>query len=187
MSIERSGSISAARRRLGQRLAMAGVILMAVLFSCQNKATNPPAEPKCPLFPQRTTPLDLSDPMIRIVSPNGGEVFHIGQQCTVKVCSRYAPQGGAEMRFIIGEKAYTTADYYPGPMNVNSMTGDSTEFAQHGDSIVIANIISIPDTLYQLDDTVKISSVSDKCLIEIRAYNPPYYPDTSDCYFSIAR
>jgi hypothetical protein len=72
-------------------------------------------------------------------------------------------------------------------MNVNSMEGDSSEFAQHGDSVVIANIFAIPDTLYQLSGTAKISSISDECMIVIGSYNPPYYPDTSDCYFSIKK
>ena len=146
-----------------------------------------PITPGCPHSPQKTIPLDVADPMIRVVSPNGGEMFHVGQQCTVKVCSRYAPAGGAEMSIIIGGKAYTTPDYYPGPINVNSMQGDSLEFAQHGDSVVIANIFAIPDTLYQLSSTDKISSISYECLIVINAYNPPYYPDTSDCYFSIVK
>jgi hypothetical protein len=178
-----SGSIS----RYGCRgITAVCMILIAMVCSCNDSATNP-QEPKCPLFPQNTIPLDLADPMIRIVSPNGGEVFHVGQQCTVKVCSRYAPAGGAEMRIVIGGKAYTTPQYYPGPMNVNSMQGDSSEFAQHGDSVVIASIFAIPDTLYQLSNTTKISSISNECVIEIRSYSPPYYPDTSDCYFSIVK
>jgi hypothetical protein len=145
-----------------------------------------PITPGCPHSPQ-PPPVDAFDPAIRIISPNGGEVFQVGQQCTVKVCSRYRPAGGAEMRIVIGGKAYTTPQYYPGPMKVNSMEGDSSEFAHHGDSVVIANIFAIPDTLYQLSGTAKISSISDECVIVIGSYNPPYYPDTSDCYFSIKK
>jgi hypothetical protein len=184
MPIRPSGSISLFGRR---GITAACVILIAMAFSCKDGATNPPPGPKCPLFPQKTIPLDVADPMIRIVSPNGGEVFHVGQQCTVKVCSKYPPAGGAEMRILVGGKEYTTADYYPGPMNVSTMLGDSLEFALHGDSIVVANVITIPDTLYELSSSDKISSISSECLIEIRAYNPPYYPDTSDCYFSIVK
>jgi hypothetical protein len=184
MPIKPSGSIS----RFGRRgITAACMILIAMACSCKDSASNPPPGPKCPLFPQNTIPLDLADPMIRVVSPNGGEVFHVGQQCTVKVCSRYAPAGGAEIRIVIGKKAYTTPDYYPGPINVNSMHGDSSEFAQHGDSVVIANIFAIPDTLCQLSSTAKISSISNECVIVISAYLPRYYPDTSDCYFSIVK
>jgi hypothetical protein len=178
-----------ASRRCGRNVLLAVVFLLSIFCFCNKTSTGP--ENKCPLFPQKTLQLDVADPMIRIVSPNGGEVFHVSQQCTVKACSKYSlhDAGGGEMRIIIGGKAYTTPDYYPGPINVNSMEGDSAEFAQHGDSVVIANIFKIPDTLYQLDTTatVKISSVSDKCLIELRTYNPPYYPDTTDCYFSIIK
>jgi hypothetical protein len=170
----------------GRLLVAAAAILMVIAYSCNN-STKPP-ESKCPLFPQKIVPLDTTDPMIRIVSPNGGEVFHVGQQCTVKVCSKDAPDGGADIRFVIGGKTYTTPDYYPAPINVNTMRGDSAELALHGDSVVIANIFSIPDTLYPIDvgDT-PISSVSNNCLIMLRAYNPPYYPDTTDCYFSIVK
>jgi hypothetical protein len=165
------------------------VVFLLSIFCFCNKTSTGPAANNCPLFPQNTIPLDLADPMIRVVSPNGGEVFHVGQQCTVKVCSRYAPAGGAELRFVIGGKAYTTWQYSPGPMNVNAMQGDSAEIANHGDSVVIANIFAIPDTLYQLDTTaeIKISSISNECVIVINRYNPPYYPDTSDCYFSIVK
>jgi hypothetical protein len=74
-------------------------------------------------------------------------------------------------------------------MNVNSMQGDSAEIALHGDSAVIANIFATPDTLYQLDTSaeIKISSISDECVIVIGAYNSPNDPDTSDCYFSIVK
>jgi hypothetical protein len=175
-----------ASRCYGRNVFFAVVFLLSILCFC-NKTSTGPAAINCPLFPQKTIPLDVMDPMIRVVSPNGGEVFHVGQQCTVKVCSRYAPEGGAEMRFVIGGIAYTTEQYYPGPMNVNAMQGDSVEFAQHGDSTVIANIFAIPETLYQLSSTDKISSISNECVIVINAYLPTYYPDTSDCYFSIKK
>jgi hypothetical protein len=170
-------------RRYGRLAFIISVLLTAVLCSPSKPGPN-----HCPHSPQ-PPPIDAFDPWFRIISPNGGEVFHVGQQCTVKVCSRYAPAGGAELRFVIGGKAYTTWQYSPGPMNVNAMQGDSAEIANHGDSVVIANIFAIPDTLYQLDTTaeIKISSISNECVIVINRYNPPYYPDTSDCYFSIVK
>jgi hypothetical protein len=170
-------------RRHG-RLALSAVVLLAGVL-CSPSKPNPN---RCPHSPQ-PAPIDAFDPWFRIISPNGGEVFHVGQQCTVKVCSRYRPSGGADMRFVIGGKAYTTWQYYPGPMNVNSMQGDSAEIALHGDSVVIANIFATPDTLYQLDTNaeIKISSISDECVLVIGSYNPQYYPDTSDCYFSIVK
>jgi hypothetical protein len=172
--------------KAGRHIVMATVILLAMVCFCKNSGNNPQPN-KCPLFPQRTVPVDAADPMIRIVSPNGGEVYHIGQQCTVKVCSRYTPMGGAELRICIGDKFYSTKDYAPAPMYVNPMNGDSAEFADHKDSVVIANVFTIPDTFYEVSGTDKISSVTDKCLIQISAYGAPYYPDSSDCYFSIVK
>jgi hypothetical protein len=171
----------------GCLLSAVGIILLSMVYSCNAPtSSNDNGQPKCPLFPQHS-PVSAADPAIRIMSPNGGELFHIGEQCTVKVRSRYAPPGGAEMCISIDGRAYTIPQSYPATMSVATMEGDSVEFAKHGDSTVIANIFTIPDSLYLLRDTTKISSISEKCLIIVRAYSSPYYPDTTDCYFSIAK
>jgi len=165
----------AAARRIARILFFAG--LFAVGLSCS------PAKPgpnHCPHSPQ-PGPVDAFDPWIRIISPNGGEVFHVGDQCTLKVRSRY-PVSSAEVLVNIGGAvvAPTRPPYIP---LVASLPGDSAAGAG-GDTIVKAVIFSIPDSFAQQGGGI-VSSISDECLIAINTYAPPYYGDTSNCYFSI--
>jgi hypothetical protein len=167
-------------------IAAAGILTVAA-FSCKNSGTNP-QPPKCPAFPQHLVPLDIGDPWLRIVSPNGGETYRVGQKCTVKVCSRN-PVPNGELCFSLNGTAYTTADRAPGAMYVPPMDGDAAEFADHHDSVVIANIFTVPDSIFEMSGagTTGVSCISDKLVMVFRSYANPYYPDTTDCYFSIVK
>jgi hypothetical protein len=160
-------------------------VAVAALFAFCKSPTSPPVS-NCPLYPPHA-PIAMDDPAIRIMAPNGGEVFRVGQQCTVKVRSRLSPNGGAKMSLVIGGNGYTMPDYCPMEMSVASMDGDSVEYADHGDSTVIAAIFTVPDSLCATGGFTKISSISNECLLAIHAYGWPYYSDTTDCYFSIVK
>jgi hypothetical protein len=154
--------------------------LMCVLFVAVLCSPSKPGPNRCPHSPQ-PAPIDEFDPWIRIISPNGGEVFHVGDQCTLKVRSRYQVKS-SEVFMNIGGKPLTPPPFVPLGA---SLPGDSAAGAA-GDSTVIAVIFTIPDSFAQQFGG-NVYTVSDECLITINIYDPPYYGDTSNCYFSIKK
>jgi hypothetical protein len=170
-----------AHRRYLRRVLSAGTFLLCILWCCLKESPSAPGDtwvPGCP-HPDTIQHTDPLDPAYRIISPNGGETFHIGQQCTVRVTSQRS--GSAELRVVIGRYRFT-----PPPFDV---------FAAYleGNTSVDTVIFAIPDsfvytsfnTTTQQVDTTKLSSVTDSCFIEIADYNHPQYLDYSDCYFRI--
>jgi len=113
-------------------------------------------------------PPDSADTVYRIISPNGGETFHVGQQCTVLVASNLS--GSALFNIIIGR------------YELMPPSGPLAKYLK-GNSAVDTLIFTIPDSMQQ--GVTMVSSVTDSCLIEISNYNSPGILDYSDCYFRI--
>jgi hypothetical protein len=134
--------------------------------------TKPSESKSCPHYPP-PPPLDAFDPEFRIISPNGGEVFHVGDQCTVKVRS-LRPVPSALIFVDIGGKSL-----WPPPFSV--MTAELP-----GDSTINAVIFTVPDSFTTYGGS-QVYSVSDSCLITITDYKTETYTDFSDCYFSIKK
>jgi len=110
---------------------------------------------------------DSSNPGYKVISPNGGELFHVNEPCTVKVSS--VRSGNAILYLLLNN----------GQFNVLL---SASSFNPQSDSTFI---FVIPDT-FNIYGT-KVSSVSDKCLIKIEDYNNrTRYFDESDGYFQIA-
>jgi hypothetical protein len=126
----------------------------------------------CPHAPP-PQPFDQDDPEFRFISPNGGEVFHVGDQCTVKVMSRlFVP--AAPLYIVIG------------PFELSPPSGILAT-SLPGDTAVATVIFTIPDSLTPRGGG-QVSSVSDSCLIKIFDYShPAEYLDYSDCYFRIIK
>jgi hypothetical protein len=164
---------SGASRRYGRLAFVIGVLLVGVLCG----PTKPPGSKHCPHYPP-SPPLDASDPVFQIISPNGGEVFHVGDQCTVKVRSR-RPCLSALIFVDIGGKTLIPP---PFPVITTELPGDSAS----KDSTVNAVIFTVSDSFTQLGGSM-VYSVSDSCLIYITDYKTETYSDFSDCYFSIKK
>jgi hypothetical protein len=163
----------AAGRRYGRLALLAGVLLAGILC-----APSKPGPSSCPHYPQ-PPPIDDFDPAIQIISPNGGEVFHVGDQCTVKVRSRY-PVPSAVVYIDIGGRSLTPPSSYP--ILGAALPGDSAS----GNSAVTAAVFTVSeyDSLFGGGSA---NGISDSCLMTFTVYQPPYYSDTSDCYFSIKK
>jgi hypothetical protein len=162
-----------AGRRYGRLALLVSVLLIGVLCTPLKPGPN-----RCPHYPQ-PPPVDEFDPAIRIISPNGGEVFHVGDQCTVKVRSRY-PVQSAVVYVDIGGRSLIPASSFP--ILGASLPGDSAA----GNLAVNAAIFTISEYDSLLGGGGAYG-VSDSCLITFTEYRPPYYSDTSDCYFSIIK
>lgn len=111
---------------------------------------------------------DSANPGYKVISPNGGEQFHIGEPCTVKVSSM---QPGNAILFLLLDSG-----------RYNVMLSTDRSFDPQKDSMII---FAIPDSfdIYGW----KVPSVSAECLIRIEDYsNSTQYYDESDGYFQIA-
>lgn len=162
----------------GRRLLMAVVFLISI-FCCCHKTPTAPGSTGCPHFPP-LPPLDAFDPVFQIISPNGGEVFHVGDQCTVKVRSR-RPVETLIFVDIEGKSSWPPPFFVIAP----TLPGDSAAGVA-GDSTVNAVIFTVPDSFTTFGGG-QVYSVSDSCLITITDYKTETYTDTSDCYFSIKK
>jgi hypothetical protein len=113
------------------------------------------------------TTVDSEDPGYAVISPNGGELFHIGDRCTVKVTSAYS--GDAVLHLCLEDGLYYV------PLSI------SRSFNPQIDSIFV---IEIPDT-FDIYGT-KVSAVSDECVIKLSDYiDRILYYDESDDFFRI--
>jgi hypothetical protein len=163
---------------------LAGVLLISFACLCL-LPSDPGAPPKtdCP-HPDTAQPVDSTDPIYRIIAPNGDEVFSIGQQCTVKVASS-RPAASAALYVLIGKRQLV---FSPPPFNEEGVS-------LPGGDTVRTMLFTIPDSLEsqrwdpatQEVVTTRISSVTDSCIIKIQDYGNPLYSDYSDCYFRIAK
>lgn len=152
-------------------LLAAGVFLTGISY-CSHKSPTAVVTTGCPHWPP-PPPVDTNDPEFRIISPNGHEVFHVGEQCTVRVTSRRAVSA-AVIHVVIGPYLLT-----PPPFDVMATS-------LPGNSGVDTLSFAIPDSFTQVGGGM-LSSVSDSCLLQIFDYSHPQYLDYSDCYFQIRK
>lgn len=113
------------------------------------------------------------DPYYRVVSPNGGEQFFVGQACTVTVTSQRDANSGIRLKINNGKYSFM-------------LPGMTSSINPHADSTFI---FAIPDS-FSIDQgggvTVRVSSVSDSCRICVLDYNVGTgFQDCSDNFFSI--
>jgi hypothetical protein len=158
-----------AGRRFG-RWALCALVLLMGVFYCDHKTPTGPVTSECPHWPP-SAPVDSFDPGIRIISPNGGEMFHIGEQCTVRVTSRL-PVSAAVLHVVIGRYILT-----PPPFDIMAT---SLQGIPAVDTVVFA----VPDSFSETGGGM-VNSISDSCLLQIFDYSHPQYLDYSDCYFKI--
>jgi hypothetical protein len=158
-----NGGRGGARRRFIRLVFFAAGVFLTGIFYCGHKAPTGPAASDCPHPPD---PLDTT---YRIISPNGGETFHVGEQCTVRVISRLS--GSALISIVIG------------PNILSPPSGPIGKYMQ-GNSAVDTVIFTVPDSLMELVGGY-VSSVTDSCLIKVSSYAHPQLLDYSDCYFRI--
>jgi hypothetical protein len=111
---------------------------------------------------------DSLNPIYKVISPNGGELFHTNEPCTVKVSS--VRPGNAILFLLLDGGLYDV------------LLSTSHSFNPQKDSTFIFIIPNLFD-IYGLE----VSSASDKCKIRIEDYsNRARYYDESDSCFQIA-
>jgi hypothetical protein len=111
---------------------------------------------------------DSLNPRYTVISPNGGELFHINEPCTVKVSS--VRPGSAVLFLLLDGGRYLI------------LLTTTHSFNTPRDSMFVFIIPEIFDN-YGRD----VYSVSDECTIRIEDYsNRAKYYDESDSYFRIA-
>lgn len=122
-------------------------------------------------------PVDSLDPRYRIIRPNGGEVFHVGEQCTVVVSSEKPGEGQIFLHLEGGEHVFAL----PGLNASIDPTRDS----------MVTFVIPESFTAYRYNpasgqtEPFPVSPVSSACFVEIRDYNDNTYGDFSDGPFAI--
>jgi len=113
------------------------------------------------------------DPQYRVIRPNGGEQFSVGQACTVTVTSRRDANAGIRLKLEKGKYSLL-------------LPGMTTSINPRVDSTFI---FTIPDSFTIVQgggQIVKVSSVSDSCSICVLDYTPSTgFHDCSDNFFSI--
>jgi hypothetical protein len=113
------------------------------------------------------------DPQYRVIRPNGGEQFSVGQACTVTVTSRRDANAGIRLKLEKGKYSLL-------------LPGMTTSINPRVDSTFI---FTIPDSFTIVQgggQIVKVSSVSDSCSICVLDYTPSTgFHDCSDNLFSI--
>jgi hypothetical protein len=113
--------------------------------------------------------LNALDPLYRVVRPNGGEIFHVGQPCTVTVSSVREGRAMLELDIDAGKEQILLPGFLH---SINPQT----------DSIFI---FQIPDSLDDFGQM--ISTISSQCRILIMDYSDHSFRDESDNYFEIRK
>jgi hypothetical protein len=156
------------------------VALCAFILSCLNNPTREPAQGNpgrdtlavkvCP-YPQ-AGPIDMFDPQYRVIRPNGGEIFYVGEQCTVVVHSAVAANAVLSLRIAGGHYSYP-------------LRGAMGTINPYIDTMIV---FTAQDT-FVVRDTIKTCMISDSCYIALTDYEVSVngYRDYSDCYFAIRR
>jgi len=129
--------------------------------ACESMINITLANAVCPAFPLTPDTANPFDPQFRVIFPNGGEVFHIGEVCTVRIDAHFADNGQLSLA-IQGLDAFELPGVTESPM------------IDSGFSVVFV----IPA------DIRGNSLISDSCAIIVRQYNG-IAADQSDCYFQI--
>lgn len=152
---------------------------LLVCATCGCLTGNPVGPGKTPTLvcphAEPSRPFDDFDPQYRIVSPNGGEVFEVGQACSVQVTSKRA--GNAMLLIVIGRHSFSI----PGLDHSLVTPADSLVVFTMPDSFAMVEY----DPIEQQNVTRSYASVTDSCLVRILDYQEENYTDYSDCYFAI--
>lgn len=114
--------------------------------------------------------IDEFNPNYKILYPNGGETFVVGQQCTVKVTT--IRQGNAMLNVTFNNG-----------LNWDLLPGLDRSINPAIDSLIV---FTIPDSV-SIGTGKKISTVSDNCWLQIIDYGNPNFNDLSDAPFSIKK
>ncbi len=114
--------------------------------------------------------IDEFNPNYKILYPNGGEKFVVGQQCTVRVTT--IRNGNAMLNIT-----------FDNGLNWDLLPGLNRSINPAIDSQIVFNI---PDSV-SVGRGKKISTVSDNCWLEIVDYGNSNFKDMSDAPFSIRK
>jgi hypothetical protein len=158
-------------------LRVSAALLCIAIMQMAGCITDAPDQAPARVCPhaEQTGPVDEFDPRYRILSPNGGEIFHIAQPCSVKVTSQQ--YGNATLEIVIGRRNFPVPDL-------------NRSITLPEDSLIVFTVpesLSIPayDPVAQQTVWKSYSAVSDSCLLKITDYQNGDYVDYSDCYFTI--
>jgi hypothetical protein len=145
----------------------------AVYFYTNNQSTliGEPCEEDTSEKPLPYDPTtDEFNPNYKILYPNGGETFMVGQQCTVKVTT--IRNGNAMLNITFNNG-----------LNWDLLPGLDRSINPAIDSLIV---FTIPDSV-SIGKGKKISTVSDYCWLQIMDYGNPNFKDLSDAPFSIKK
>jgi hypothetical protein len=156
------------------KAAITGICMFAVLFCvCLGPGNDDDGKDDpvlvCPDWPEKNP--QPGDPQYEVVSPNGGEVFYVGEPCTVRVTAQSS--GQAAIRLVLGLYSFM-------------LSGMSMALNPRNDSVFV---FTMPDKFIQpvsATESDTVYTVTDSALIKIHDYaSEERYADHSDCYFSI--
>jgi hypothetical protein len=123
--------------------------------------------------------VDNGDPRYRVVYPNGGEQFRVGEQCTVKVASER--DGNATIKLTVGNGRYSFV--LPGITHAINPRTDSVCLFTMPEYFILRQYDSSVDSIV----SIPISPVSDTCRICVEDYvQTTRFSDCSDKFFRIA-
>ncbi len=122
------------------------------------------------LYPQEPI-TDSASQNYRVVFPNGGETWYIGEQCTLKLWATIP--GDANVNLLIGKNRF-------------EIPGLGSKLTISSDSVFT---FTMPDSLtaeISPGNAIKISAQTDAILIDVRSYDNRI-SDQSDCYFRVRK
>lgn len=111
---------------------------------------------------------DAFNPNYKIIYPNGGQSFAVGEQCVIKVTA--ARSGNAVINIT-----------YNNGLNWNQLPGLNRSINPIIDSVIV---FTIPDSA-SIGKGKKISTISNNCWLQLIDYGNPNFNDISDGPFSI--
>ncbi len=158
-----------------RRFAGAGCVLAALSIAACNSGTSAaPKEASCPELGNQVFLDSTEQGHYRVISPNGGEVFKVGDTLEVVVASG-VNDSEALVQLAVTVNGTLKRVILPGlpPRSVNPRAKCRIRFP-------------IPDSL-EAGFGSKFSLVSDSVRIRIAWYNNESYQDFSDGYFRITR
>jgi hypothetical protein len=160
------------RRFLARAASALSVFAALAAASCMGDDEAEPAAANCPDLSAKYFRDSVGDGFYRVLSPNGGETFRVGDSMRVQVTSGVL-DSEAVLYLAVTRNGLTSSMILPGTPqgNVDPRNHCSWSFL-------------IPDSL-RLASGKKIPSVSDSVRIRIAKYNFESISDYSDGYFRI--
>ncbi len=159
----------------GGGIGYCGLALTVFLLAC-SQTTGPAAEKSCPDLGDSVAQANPNDPypVFKVIQPNGGEIFKVGDTLHVRVTESLDDSNAAVTLKIKTPSGYKIVLIPPG-------TAGNLNVYRHCDLV-----FAIPDSLlshYAPADSVGL--VSDSVQVEVSDYNNALYNDVSDEFFSI--